>query len=177
MCVPVLAQQCFTCHGMDDHGRKGKLRLDLSESAYGAGKSGEIAIVPGKPDASEVVKRILSTDEDEVMPPPHTKKVLSEKDKATLKAWIAEGAKYQAHWAYTAPKPSKDPKASIDHFIRERLEKEGLKSSPEADPYTLVRRVYLDLTGLPPTPAEADAFVQSQSGQSSKPTSSSSIPF
>jgi hypothetical protein len=91
---PVLAQQCFTCHGMDDHGRKGKLRLDLSESAYGKGKSGEIAIIPGKPDASEVVKRILSTDEDEVMPPPHTKKVLSEKDKATLKAWIAEGAKW-----------------------------------------------------------------------------------
>ena len=86
---PVLSQQCFTCHGMDDHGRKGKLRLDLSESAHGKGKSGEIAIVPGKPDASEVVKRILSADEDEVMPPPHTKKVLSEKDKATLKAWIA----------------------------------------------------------------------------------------
>ncbi len=155
---PVLAQQCFTCHGMDDHGRKGKLRLDLSDSAYGKGKSGEIAIVPGKPDASEVVKRILATDEDEVMPPPHTKKVLSEKDKATLKAWIAEGAKYEAHWAYSSPKAT-DAKASIDHFIRERLEREGMKSSPEADRYTLVRRVYLDLIGLPPTPAEADAFV------------------
>jgi|UniRef100_UPI003782E918 hypothetical protein len=160
---PVLAQQCFTCHGMDDHGRKGKLRLDLSESAYGKGKSGEIAIVPGKPDASEVVKRILSTDEDEVMPPPHTKKVMSDKDKATLKAWIAEGAKYEAHWAYSPPQPSKDPKASIDHFIRERLEKEGLKPSAEADRYTLVRRVYLDLTGLPSTPAEADAFVNDKS--------------
>lgn len=156
---PVLAQQCFTCHGMDDHGRKGKLRLDLSESAYGKGKSGEIAIVPGKPDASEVVKRILSTDEDEVMPPPHTKKVLSDKEKSILKQWIAEGAKYEAHWAYSPPQPSKDPKAGIDHFIRERLEKEGLKPSAEADRYTLVRRVYLDLTGLPPTPAEADAFV------------------
>ncbi len=160
---PVLAQQCFTCHGMDDHARKGKLRLDLSESAHGKGKSGEIAIVPGKPDASEVIKRILSTDEDEVMPPPHTKKVMSDKDKATLKAWIAEGAKYEAHWAYSPPKPSTDPKASIDHFIRERLEKEGLKSSPEADAYTLVRRVYLDLIGLPPTPAEADAFVNNKS--------------
>jgi hypothetical protein len=160
---PVLAQQCFTCHGMDDHGRKGKLRLDLSESAYGKGKSGEIAIVPGKPDASEVVKRILSTDEDEVMPPPHTKKVLSDKEKSILKQWIAEGAKYEAHWAYSPPQPSKDPKASIDHFIRERLEKEGLKPSAEADPYTLVRRVYLDLTGLPPTPAEADAFVNDKS--------------
>jgi hypothetical protein len=164
---PVLAQQCFTCHGMDDHGRKGKLRLDLPESAHGKGKSGEIAIVPGKPDASEVIKRILSTDEDEVMPPPHTKKVMSDKDKATLKAWIAEGAKYEAHWAYSPPKAT-DPKASIDHFIRQRLEKEGLKPSPEADAYTLVRRVYLDLTGLPPTPAEADAFIQSQSGQPSQ---------
>jgi hypothetical protein len=160
---PVLAQQCFTCHGMDDHARKGKLRLDLSESAHGKGKSGEIAIVPGKPDASEVIKRILSTDEDEVMPPPHTKKVISDKDKATLKAWIAEGAKYEAHWAYSPPQPSKDPKASIDHFIHERLEKEGLKPSREADAYTLVRRVYLDLIGLPPTPAEADAFVNDKS--------------
>ena len=160
---PVLAQQCFTCHGMDDHGRKGKLRLDLSESAYGKGKSGEIAIVPGKPDASEVVKRILSTDEDEVMPPPHTKKVLSDKEKSILKQWIAEGAKYEAHWAYSPPQASKDPKADIDHFIRERLEKEGLKPSAEADRYTLVRRVYLDLTGLPPTPAEADAFVNDKS--------------
>ena len=160
---PVLAQQCFTCHGMDDHARKGKLRLDLSESAHGKGKSGEIAIVPGKPDASEVIKRIFSGDEDEVMPPPHTKKVMSDKDKATLKAWIAEGAKYEAHWAYTPPQPSKNPKASIDHFIRERLEKEGLKPSPEADAYTLVRRVYLDLIGLPPTPAEADAFVNDKS--------------
>lgn len=156
---PVLAQQCFTCHGMDDKARKGKLRLDLQASAHGAGKSGEIAIVPGKPDASEVVKRILSTDEDEVMPPPHTKKVLSDKEKSILKQWIAEGAKYEAHWAYSPPQPSKDPKASIDHFIRERLEKEGLKPSAEADRNTLVRRVYLDLTGLPPTPAEADAFV------------------
>ncbi|MBE2284476.1 MAG: PSD1 domain-containing protein [Prosthecobacter sp.] len=163
---PVLAQQCFTCHGMDDKARKGKLRLDLQASAHGAGKSGEIAIIPGKPGASEVVKRILSTDEDEIMPPPHTKKVLSDKEKSILKQWIAEGAKYEAHWAYSPPQPSKDPKASIDHFIRERLEKEGLKPSPEADPYTLVRRLYLDLTGLPPTPAEADAFVQSQSGQS-----------
>jgi hypothetical protein len=94
------------------------------------------------------------------MPPPHTKKVLSEKDKATLKAWIAEGAKYEAHWAYSPPQPSKDPKASIDNFIRERLKKEGLKPSPEADAYTLVRRVYLDLIGLPPTPVEADAFVK-----------------
>lgn len=156
---PILAQQCFACHGMDEHGRKGKLRLDLRDSALGSGKSGEIAIVPGKPDTSEIIRRLLSTDEDEQMPPPHTKKVVSEKDKTVLKQWIAEGAKYEAHWAYTAPKTNADAKASIDGFIQDRLTKAGLKPAPEADPYTLVRRVYLDLIGLPPTPAEADAFV------------------
>ena len=81
---PILAQQCFACHGMDEHGRKGKLRLDLRESALGGGKSGELAIIPGKPEASEIIKRLLSTDEDEQMPPPHTKKFVSEKDKSIL---------------------------------------------------------------------------------------------
>jgi mono/diheme cytochrome c family protein len=100
---PVLAQQCFTCHGMDDHGRKGKLRLDLPESAHGKGKSGEIAIVPGKPDASEVVKRILSTDEDEVMPPPETNKKLTPSQIETLKRWINEGAEYKKHWSFEPP--------------------------------------------------------------------------
>lgn len=156
---PILAQQCFACHGMDEHGRKGKLRLDLRESALGGGKSGELAIIPGKPEASEIIKRLLSTDEDEQMPPPHTKKFVSEKDKAILKQWIAEGANYAAHWAYVAPKATTNAKASIDSFIQDRLTKEGLKPSPEADRYTLVRRLYLDLIGLPPTPAEADAFV------------------
>jgi hypothetical protein len=160
---PVLAQQCFSCHGMDEHGRKGKLRLDLSHTAYGAGKSGEIAIVPAKPDESEVIKRIFSTDEDEIMPPPHTKKVMSAKDKETLRAWIAEGAKYEAHWAYQKPQPqAKVPTDGhpVDYFIRKELEQAGLKPSAPADAYTLVRRLYLDLIGLPPTIEEADAFVQ-----------------
>ena len=159
---PLLAQQCFSCHGMDEHSRKGGLRLDLPESAHGAGKSGEIALVPGQPEASEVVRRILSTDEDELMPPPHTKKFLSEKDKNLLKQWIAEGAKYEAHWAYTPPqRPALPPAARhpVDAFIRDRLSKEGLQPAPRADAYSLVRRVYLDLIGLPPTAAEADAFV------------------
>jgi hypothetical protein len=156
---PILAQQCFACHGMDDHGRKGKLRLDLRDSALSGGKSGELAIVPGKPEASEIIKRLLSSDEDEQMPPPHTKKVVSDKDKAILKQWIAEGAEYATHWAYTPPKATNDPKASIDSFIHDRLTRERLKPSPEADRYTLVRRLYLDLIGLPPTTAEADAFV------------------
>ncbi|WP_395749029.1 PSD1 and planctomycete cytochrome C domain-containing protein [Prosthecobacter sp.] len=159
---PVLAQHCFKCHGMDEQGRKGKLRLDLRDSAIGKGKSGELAIVPGKPDASEVIKRVFSADEDEVMPPPHTKAVLTESAKNILKQWIAEGAPYEAHWAYVPPKQEALPVAGvhpIDAFIRDRLKKEGLKPSAEAGRHTLVRRVYLDLTGLPPTPAEADAFV------------------
>ena len=106
--------------------------------------------MPGKPDASELVRRILTTDEDDLMPPPHTKKVLSENDKVVLKTWIAEGAKYEKHWAFSPPQPPKTPNASIDSFIRARLEKEGLKPSPEADRCTLVRRVYLDLIGLSP---------------------------
>ncbi|MFZ4764599.1 MAG: PSD1 and planctomycete cytochrome C domain-containing protein [Roseimicrobium sp.] len=163
---PVLAQQCFSCHGMDEHARKGNLRLDQQDTAYSAGKSGERAIVPGKPDASALVKRIFSSDEDEVMPPPHTKKVLPEKDKAILKAWIAEGAKYERHWAYVAPREVAPPTAGghpIDAFVRDRLAREGLQPSPVADRATLVRRVYLDLIGLPPTPSEAEAFVQDKS--------------
>jgi hypothetical protein len=147
---------------MDDQGRKGKLRLDLRDSAIGKGKSGELAVVPGKPDASEVIKRVFSTDEDEVMPPLHTKSVLPESAKNILKLWIAEGAPYEAHWAYVPPKQAVLPIAGvhpIDSFIQDRLKKEGLQPSSEADRFTLVRRVYLDLTGLPPTPAEADAFV------------------
>lgn len=159
---PVLAQHCFKCHGMDEQGRKGKLRLDLRDAATGKGKSGEVAIVPGKADASEVIKRVFSTDEDEVMPPPHTKAVLPESAKNILKAWIAEGAPYEAHWAYVPPKQAALPMAGvhpIDAFIQDRLKREGLQPAAEADRYTLVRRVYLDLTGLPPTAAEADAFV------------------
>jgi Protein of unknown function (DUF1549)/Planctomycete cytochrome C len=162
---PVLAQHCFKCHGMDELGRKGKLRLDLRDSAIGKGKSGELAIVPGKPDASEVIKRVFSADEDVVMPPPHTKTVLPASAKNILKAWIAEGAPYSAHWAYVPPRQAPQPRPGhpIDAFIQDRLKQEGLQPSPEADRYTLVRRVYLDLIGLSPTPAEADAFVNDKS--------------
>jgi hypothetical protein len=163
---PILAQHCFACHGMDDHSRKAKLRLDLPESAHGKGKSGEIAIVAGQPDKSEVVRRIFSHDTDELMPPPESKKPMSDKEKSVLRAWIAEGGKYQPHWAFSAPKQAPLPKSGlhpIDAFVRARLEKEGLKPSPEADRYSLVRRVSLDLTGVPPTPEEADAFANDKS--------------
>lgn len=163
---PVLAQHCFACHGMDEHSRKGKLRLDLREAALGKGKSGEVAIIPGKAEASEVIKRIFSSDEDELMPPPHTKKVLTDREKSVLKDWISSGAPYQQHWAYVPPKQAPLPKPGlhpVDAFIRARLEQEGLPPSPEADRHTLVRRLYLDLIGLPPSPAEVDAFVQNPS--------------
>jgi hypothetical protein len=163
---PILAQHCFACHGMDEHSRKGKLRLDLPESAHGKGKSGEIAIVAGQPDKSEVIHRIFSDDPDDVMPPPETKKPISAKDKAILRAWIAKGGVYQPHWAFSAPKQAPLPKPGlhpIDAFVHARLEQAGLKPSPEADRYALMRRVTLDLTGVPPTPEEADAFVTDKS--------------
>ena len=163
---PILAQHCFACHGMDEHSRKAKLRLDLADSAHGKGKSGEYAIVAGQPDKSEVVRRIFSHDNDELMPPPESKKPMSDKEKAVLRAWIIEGGKYQPHWAFTAPKQATLPQSGvhpIDAFIRARLDQAGLKPSPEADSYVLVRRVALDLTGVPPTPEEADAFAQDKS--------------
>ena len=160
---PVLAQYCFACHGMDEHSRKADLRLDLPEAAHGKGKSGEIAITPGQPDQSEVIHRIFSEDPDELMPPPATKKALPAEAKAILRAWIAGGAKFEPHWAFSPPRQAALPNPQlhpIDAWVLDRLTKEGLQPSPPATSYELVRRVYLDLIGLPPTPAEADAFVQ-----------------
>lgn len=159
---PILAQYCFKCHGMDEQARKGALRLDVRENALGKGKSGVTAIVPGKPEASELIKRIHSGDKDEVMPPHSAKSTLPETAKATLKAWISQGANYQPHWAYVPPARANPPSSEshpIDAFIRNKLRKEGLSPSPEADKVTLVRRTYLDLIGLPPTPEEADQFL------------------
>ncbi len=165
---PLLSRNCFKCHGPDEGSRKSKLRLDVREEATQPAKSGAIALVPGKPDQSELVKRIFSTDLEEVMPPPSTKHQLTSAEKETLKRWIAAGAEYKQHWAFVLPVQAPLPKLSklktqsshpIDAFVLARLEKEGLKPSPPADRYTLVRRVYLDLIGLPPTPEEADAFV------------------
>ncbi|MEO7319355.1 MAG: DUF1549 domain-containing protein, partial [Chthoniobacteraceae bacterium] len=162
---PILSNYCFKCHGPDDKARKAKLRLDVRDEALKPAKSGDHAIVPGKADESELVKRIFSKDEDEVMPPPATKKEMTDAQRDVLKRWIESGAKYDPHWAFVAPKQAAVPGAAggnpIDGFIRAKLEKEGLAPSPEADPYTLCRRLYLDLIGLPPTPEEADVFVQS----------------
>jgi hypothetical protein len=168
---PVLAGHCFKCHGQDEGARRAKLRLDVRENAIQPAKSGELAIVPGKPDQSELVRRIFSADEDEQMPPPGAKNPLAPAEKEVLKQWIAEGAEYQPHWAFIAPqqaplpkvKASSWPQNAIDYFVLARLEQEGLRPSPRADKYTLVRRVYLDLIGLPPTPAQADEFIKNTS--------------
>jgi hypothetical protein len=164
---PILSRHCFKCHGPDDGQRQADLRLDLRESAIDKAESGERAIVPGKPNESELIKRITSGDENTLMPPPETKQPLTDAQKDVLKKWIATGAEYKPHWAFMAPKrPALPPVAQrnwpergLDYFVLARLEKEKLKPAPQADRYTLVRRVYLDLIGLPPTPQEAAAFV------------------
>jgi hypothetical protein len=164
---PILAQRCFKCHGMDDTGRKGRLRLDVRDAALKGGKSGMPAIVPGKPDQSEMMRRLFSDEQSEVMPPLATNTALTAEEKAKIRAWIAAGAEYASHWAFVVPRPPALPevkdkawaKNPIDRFILAKLEQEGVRPSPAADRYTLVRRVYLDLIGLPPSPEEVDAFV------------------
>jgi len=164
---PILSENCFACHGPDEKERKAKLRFDLKEDAFKPAKSGEAPIVPGHPEKSPLIARINATDPDDVMPPPKTGKKLTQQQKDLLSRWIAGGAQWQEHWAYVAPKrpdlPAvKDkswPGNEIDHFVLAKLEKEGLKPSPDADKSTVARRATLDLTGLPPTPEEVDAYL------------------
>lgn len=161
---PILAEHCFVCHGFDKGHRKAGLRLDLAAGATEKLESGSQAIVPGKSDESELVLRIMSSDPNEMMPPPQMGKSLSAQQKETLKRWIQEGAKYEAHWAYLAPQRVDPPTIAgsdqpIDRFVRARLAKESIIPAPEADRATLLRRVSLDLTGLPPSPLELDAFL------------------
>ncbi len=164
---PILSENCFYCHGQDPNKRKGNMRLDVRESALQAGESGEVVVVPGKADESALIQRILSDDRDEQMPPPKSHRTLSSEQKAKLKRWIAEGAKYEQHWSFVPPErsplPQVDPagwvRNGIDSFVQARLEQEKLKPSPEADRATLIRRATLDLIGLPPTPEEVDAFI------------------
>ena len=157
---PILSDNCFACHGPDANQRKGKLRLDIREAAIE-----KKAIVPGKPDESELVKRIFTTDEDDLMPPPDSHKVLTAEQKNIFKTWIAQGAAYEGHWSYIPPVKPGTPngKNGIDHFVQERLKTLGLKPSPEADRRTLARRLYFDLVGLPAKPEEVEAFEKSTS--------------
>src|SRR5262249_1946678 len=168
---PILSNYCFTCHGPDEQTRKAGLRLDSAASATKKLRSGSIAILPRDPVKSEMIARIFAEDESERMPPLKSQKVMKPAEKELLKRWIEEGAEYQQHWAFAAPKRPELPKTklqgwarqSFDHFVLARLEKEGLKPSPEADRHTLARRVALDLTGLPPTIAAVDRFVNDKS--------------
>ncbi len=159
---PILAENCFACHGPDSAARKAGLRLDQRDDAVKIG-----AIAPGKPKESALVERITANDPKQVMPPPKSHKKLTAAQKDVLTRWIAEGAEYQLHWSLLAPKRPPLPKVKneawarnpIDHFILAELEKRGMKPNPEADRRTLARRLSLDLIGLPPTPAEVEAFV------------------
>lgn len=163
--LPVLSDRCFACHGPDENARKGRLRLDTQEGALGRGRSRETAVVPGDSAGSEVIRRLLSEDPEERMPPPESHRTVSPEELELLRRWIDQGAPWGRHWAYVPPRRPEVPVVSppvphpIDAFVRSRLEREGLVPSPQADPVTLIRRVTLDLTGLPPTPEEVLAFV------------------
>ena len=161
---PILSEACFHCHGPDKKTRESRLRLDLREEAVKESKLGELPIVPGHPEKSDLIARILSDDKDEQMPPPKAHKALTSAQKEVLSKWIAQGAEYQVHWAFVSPKKSPIPGGvdPVDHFVNQRLAKEGLAPSPTADAEALVRRLFLDLTGLPPAPAEVDAYLAAE---------------
>jgi len=154
---PILSENCFACHGFDSKHREADLRLDTPEGAYTA-KDGAFPIKPGDLAKSEVWQRIITSDEDDLMPPPKSHKKLTQKQKDTLKLWIEQGASYQKHWAFE--KPQEKPGASIDALLSERLAKDKLTFADEADNETLIRRVSFTLTGLPPTLEEVDAFLK-----------------
>ncbi len=161
---PILSDNCFYCHGPDEKHREAKLRLDVREDAV-RDLGGYAAIVPGKVDASELIKRITTDDEDDLMPPVKSKKKLTPQQKDTLRRWIAQGANYERHWSFEPLKRVAPPEVAgaaypIDRFIRARLAEEKLAPSPAADTATLIRRVSLDLTGLPPSPEEVEAFAK-----------------
>ena len=160
---PILSENCYACHGPDKNRRKAKLRLDERAAAVGAN-----AIAPGKPDESELVARVFEEDADQRMPPPASRKTLTPAQKDLLKQWIEEGALYQAHWAYVPPQRPAVPavrntswvRNPIDAFILSKLEAKAITPSPDADRPTLLRRLSLDLVGLPPTPEEVRSFVR-----------------
>ena len=156
---PILSDKCFKCHGPDANHRKADLRLDTLEGAL-ADLGDYAAVVPGAPGKSELIARITTGDEDDVMPPPDTGKTLSDDEKKLFRDWIAQGGEYEAHWAYIPPKRPPMPTVSarawpsgaIDRFILARIESANLSPSPQADAATLARRLHFDLTGLPPSP-------------------------
>ena len=168
---PILSDHCYACHGPDEGKRKAGLRLDRQEEALKTLKSGNRAIVPGDVKRSTLVQRLTSRDPDELMPPQEEGKPLNAGQVESLIRWVKEGAKWKNHWSFIPPERPVLPKVreqdwprdEIDYFILEQLEKKGLKPAPEADKATLIRRASFDLTGLPPTIGEVDAFLADDS--------------
>jgi len=170
---PILSDTCFTCHGPDENARDSALRLDTKEGAF-ADLGGYRAIVPGDAEASELLFRITTDDASLRMPPPEAGRTLSDEQIGLLRRWIEQGAPWQEHWSFIPPKPPERPALKrhnrwagnpIDRFIAARLEAENLSPSPEAGKETLIRRVTFDLTGLPPTLEEVEAFLADDSPQ------------
>ena len=165
--LPILSDNCFKCHGPDENTREADIRLDVKEGAFGDLGGGYYPIVPGKPGESEIIWHINAEDEDDLMPPPDSELSLSQKEKQLIQQWIEEGAEWKKHWSFEPVKRPGLPKVNyskwarndIDYFVLAKLEEGGLSPSSETDKTTLIRRVTLDLTGLPPTPAEVDAFL------------------
>ena len=165
--LPILAENCFQCHGPDEQQRKAGLRLDRFEFATQSLTSGGQAIAPGDPSGSGMIQRMASTDEEDRMPPPKSGKALTSDEIDTLRHWVENGASYEVHWAFRPLQAPVIPDVSADHgvrnpidaFVQARLHEEGVDPSPEADRYTLIKRLYYDLQGLLPTPEEVDAFV------------------
>ena len=163
---PILVDRCHQCHGPDEATREADLRLDTAEGAYAALSEGVHAVVPGKPEASELVARIHSSDPDEVMPPPSLKRPLDAREREVLVRWIEQGAAYEPHWAFVAPAEQALPAVSDPGWVRDpldahvlaALDRRGLAPQPPTDPQLLLRRTSLVLTGLPPTVEDADAF-------------------
>ena len=162
---PLLSDRCFACHGPDARARKADLRLDTREGLFRGFPDGTGIVVPGQPGRSELLRRILTEDADEVMPPPDSHRTLTASDKALLRLWVEQGAGFQPHWSFVPVRPVPVPSlpgeptvlSPIDAFVRARLEEAGLSPAPEASRATLLRRLALDLTGLPPTVAELEA--------------------
>jgi hypothetical protein len=158
---PIFSDTCFHCHGFDAKAREAGLRLDIRGEALKKSKDGTAPIVPGKPEASGIIERIFATDKDDIMPPPKAHKELTPAQKETIKRWVAEGAEYEAHWAYAPlvrPEVPGGERHPVDAFIREKLAAKRIAPSPEAAKAKLLRRLALDLTGLPPTAEEVRAF-------------------
>jgi hypothetical protein len=163
---PIMSDTCFRCHGPDASSRMAGLRLDIRDEALKTTKSGVTPIVPGDPAKSAIVDRIFTTSKARLMPPAFAHKELTDEQKATIREWVVQGARYEGHWAYQPVRPPEIPAGAshpVDAFVRSRLKREGLSPSPPADKRTLLRRVSLDLTGLPPSQAEVEAFLADSS--------------